>query len=140
MKSKEKENPEPDYKKPYLKPKTEEAFDSIFEDIDDNSSLEQRFDALLQTIVVNKFYLMDRQRSFGKPASADDIIFLDDCMSHLNDIAKCLSLAKKHGRIGEAPPNQNFEGEIVMKIRGKRQLLADIVQVLPPSKPSVENG
>lgn len=126
------EIPQPEYVVPKTSISVEEGFESIF-GCDENSTMEQRFDALLQVLTANAFYLMDRQRSKGKKPSVEEKEFQEECMAQMNMIGKVFALARKHGRIANTP-NENWDAQLLIKIKNKRGSIADIVQSLPPQQ------
>lgn len=122
-------NPEPEYEKPFVRTGLEQAFESMFE-CDENATMEQRFDALLQVAWANSFYLLDRQRIYGKKPSDAEIDFQEQCDIQLKRMEKYFSMARKHGRIGNNP-NDNFGTELVVRIQKRRGSLGDIVRDVP---------
>lgn len=133
--SEQKDYIEPEYKAPKVSISVDEGFESIF-GCDENSTMEQRFDALLQVMTANAFYLMDRQRSKGKKPSVEEREFQEECMTQLNMITKCFNTAKKHGRIANAP-NANYDTELLGKIINMKGTMGDIVAKIPQPKKEV---
>lgn len=113
---------------PELRQQVHDAIDSVF-DCDENSSLEQRFDAILQVMISNAFFLLDRQRRSGVKPSDEEKDFQQECLAQLKLIEKGFSVARKNGRIGNVP-NQNFEGELLVRIKKMRGSMGNIVTTL----------
>lgn len=120
---------EPEYTPPKVRIEVEEGFESIF-NCDENSTMEQRFDALLQVMTANAFYLMDRMRSKGKKPSVEEKEFQEECMYQLKLIDKAFAVAKKHGRIANLQ-NEKYDTELLAKIIKMKGTTGDIVTRVP---------
>lgn len=129
VKEEQLKQPEPEYTPPKTTIAVEEGFESIF-GCDENSTMEQRFDALLQVMTANAFYLMDRQRSKGKKPSVEEKEFQQECMAQLNLIDKAFTIAKKHGRIMNVP-NDNYDSELLARVIRMKGSMGDIVTNVP---------
>jgi hypothetical protein len=140
MKQDEKEQiiPEPEYTPPKTSIAVDEGFESIF-GCDENSTMEQRFDALMQVMTANAFYLMDRMRSKGKKPSVEEKEFQEECMMQLTMINKVFLMAKKAGRIGSRP-NENYDNELLARVVRMKGSMADIVQTVPVNKKEAPNA
>ncbi len=126
----------------YVAPKTtiavEEGFESIF-GCDENSTMEQRFDALMQVMTANAFYLMDRYRSKGKKPSVEEKEFQEECMAQLGLINKVFLMAKKSGRVTNRP-NENYDNELRGRIAKMKGTMGDIVTMVPVNKKEVSGA
>jgi len=110
-------------------PQVEEAFAEMFS-MDSELSIEERLDKLVEAMTCSAFYLMDRQRRTGKKVSDAEREFQEEGMAQLKMIERCLSTAKKFGRLS-GKVNPNFESGIVGRIRSMKGSVGDIVMSLP---------
>ncbi len=117
---------------PKVIPQVDEAFAEMFS-MDSEASIEERFDKLVEAMTCSAFYLMDRQRRTGIKVSDADREFQEEGMAQLKMIEKCLSMAKKFGRLS-GKVNPNYESEILIRVRGMKGSVGDIVATLPKNK------
>lgn len=118
--------------KAILTPKVNGAFDEI-ENEDSPLSMEERFDNLLQEIIAQAFFIIDRQRRTKQRMTDDEKNLQDDMMYQLRMIEKAFAIAKKQGRIA-SKPNERFDEQLVGKIKHMKSTIGDIVTTVPSVK------
>lgn len=110
------------------KPVTQ-AFDDI-ENEDSDVSMEERFDNLLQEIIAQAFFIIDRQRKTKIRMTDDEKNLQDDMMYQLRMVEKVFSIAKKQGRIAPKA-NEDFDNQLLRKIKNFKSTMGEIVRDVP---------
>lgn len=122
--------------------KTGKNLQNALDDIENEMSsmtVEQRFDSLCQQMIAFAFYIIDRHRRLGEPIHEHEQQWQKAAMEELKMIERVFAMAKKNNRI-YPKPNEQFDEQLIAKIKEMKSTVGDIVRKLPEKSEDDKKG
>lgn len=94
----------------------------------DERTLAEKFDDLHQELLQMSYEILIKATKRGYRLSEDESYMQTLKISQLNVITKLYMNLKKAGRIADTRPNDNFDSQLLNKIKNGRKSAGEIVQ------------
>lgn len=113
--------------------------DTILEELEEIESedstltLEERFDVLAQSLIMNAWEIIKRIRKKGERADPDEEYRQNESLRQFKIISGVYASLKKNNRISDKP-NEHFDEQLLQKIKAKKGSIGDIIRDVPFTK------